>query len=127
MTMQEWNKDRWIFKDIHRLGYPYYFIHPHKQVAVKYLVENLPDNTQYVLIFGSSVGTWHFSSGDLDICIIRDNKCSTSERNSMCLRNIDYNILEFNSLQEILSAKNELNDVKGEIFRKGVIVYESKT
>ena len=123
----KWNDDKWIFKDIYNLGYPFFHIHPHKQKVVEYLMKNIPVWITHVIIFGSSVGTWHLYHSDLDVCLIGSDTLTTKERQEMSQRDIRYNFLYYKSVDEILENIHELNDVRGEIARKGVMVYEQAT
>lgn len=123
----KWNAGKWIFKDIYNLGYPFVHIHPHKQKVVEYLIENSPSWVTHIIIFGSSVGTWHLYHSDLDVCLIGSDTLTTQERQNMSKRDIRYNFLYYKSINEILDNIHELNDVQGEIARKGVMVYEQAT
>lgn len=120
MTISEWNKSRWIHKDVHSLGFPYNHIHPYKQKAVKHLVDNLPQTVKNVIIFGSAVRTGHLWMSDLDVCIIG----SVSDKTKLRYKNTVYNWLEYPSLEEIIMYKDKLCSVRRDIYTKGVMVYE---
>ena len=125
MTMQEWNKGKRKFYDKYSLGFPFYHIHPHKQMEVKYLVENRPDWVTHIFVFGSAIATWHFWWKDLDIYLVGGkNKLTTSERLAMQMKTTTYDMLKCDSIDEIFEYKNEINHVKGDVFREGVLVYE---
>ena len=65
-----WNKGKWIFKDVYELGYPYYHIHPYKQKTVHNLVNLCPNFVTHLIIFGSSVHSSHMFWKDLDVCVV---------------------------------------------------------
>ena len=120
MKMREWNKRRWIFFDKHNLGYPFIHIHPYKQKAVKYLVDNIYDSIDNVIIFGSSVRNNHIDTSDLDVCIIGD----LTNKSLLRIPEINYNWLDYESLSDIIEYRNKIDSVRYDIFNEGVMVYE---
>ena len=123
MTWEKWNFGKWVFNDIHGLGYPYYHIHPHKQLAVKHLVANLPDAITHVIIFGSSVGNWHTADKDLDVCLIGDLDETTQSRRKMKLDGIGYDFLRYKSTCELFGFEDDINNIRHNILKEGVLVY----
>ena len=123
MLWENWNNGKWVFNDIFGLGYPYYHVHPHKQLAVKHLVENLPDAITHAIVFGSSVGNWHTADRDLDICLIGDIEESTQSRLKMKLDGIGYDFLRYNSPSELIGFEEDINSVRYSIVKEGVLVY----
>ena len=123
--MCDWNKEKWVFKDIYNLGYPYYHIHPYKQKAVKYTVDNVPGWVSHVIIFGSSVKRGHFYEKDLDICLVGVSDDPVSHYSSMKMDRIRYDFLVVPTI-EWLFRKAQLNfgQVHYYIKHEGVLVYE---
>jgi len=122
--VNEWNKGRLLFFDKHNLGYPYNLIHPHKQAAVKHLVDNRPDWVTHIFIFGSSVHTWHMPWKDLDVYLVGTQEVLTSaESKSIRYQDLKYDFLYCQDLQDILEYKEEINHVRGDVVREGVMVY----
>lgn len=122
-----WNKGKWIFKDIYNLGYPYYHIHPYKQKAAKHMVDQASCVIDYIIIFGSSVTTWHRQWKDLDVVLVGD---AVSEIDTRILLNMKieprrftYDILTYTNLSEISENANNLSKLSQEILNKGVMVY----
>lgn len=123
---QKWNQGKWVFYDKHRLGYPYYHIHPHKQEAIKYVVENIPDWVTNVIVFGSSVGTWHIAEKDIDICIVGDNPDAQSllYRKEIKPKGIGCDFLEKPDMKTVKQLAEDKSSVYFDIWHKGVMVYE---
>ena len=122
--MDEWNKGKWIFKDKYNLGYPYTLIHPYKQKIVKHLVDNRPSWTTHIIVFGSSVRVSHFWWKDLDVCLIGSNDfTSAHEMRKLREKGVEYDFLLYNTLGKLLDCKDKINDVRGDIFREGVLIY----
>ena len=123
--IDEWNKGKWIFKDIHGYGYPYYHVHPYKQKAVKYLVENKSDWVEGIIIFGSSVQQYHMWFKDLDVCLIGKHQFN-DDRSQMYYKGerISYDFLEYNTMDDLLKGIGKHSDVRTHICNGGVMVYE---
>jgi len=122
--MEEWNKGKWVFKDVFGFGYPYILIHPYKQRALKHLIDNKPDWTAHIIVFGSSVRVSHLWWKDFDVCLIgSDGFSSAYEMQKLKVKDVEYDFLLYRSLEEILACKDKINDVRGDIFREGVLVY----
>ena len=121
-TMNEWNKDKWIFKDIHGYGYPFYHVHPYKQKSVEYLVKNVPKWVSHVIIFGSSVRTSHLFFKDLDFCLIGNGVLTSKEHNEIVLPKVNYDFLTYKNLTDLYES--DLNSVRNHILHEGVLVYE---
>ena len=126
MSISSWNKNKWRFKDIHSLGFPYNHIHPHKQKAVKHLVDRLPSWVSHVIVFGSAVGTWHLRERDLDVCIIGENPvfADCSYRADLRMKGIGIDFLEKPSLADVLELGASINSVYRDVVSGGVMVYE---
>ena len=123
MSLSQWNAGKWIFKDVHGYGFPYCHIHPYKQDAVKHLVDNRPGWAEYIVIFGSSIYTWHFYEKDLDVCIVGNKELTGAERLRMYLPNVEYNILVYENMDELSKNLSDINDVKTAIRTEGILVY----
>ena len=124
MNMVTWNKNKWIFKDIHSYGYPYYYIHPYKQKVVKYLVDNKPKWVTYIIIFGSSVKQYHMWWKDLDICLVGEKE--DYNRLDMCLKGVkfSYDFLEYSTMDDLQIDTGKHSDVRTHICNEGVMIYE---
>ena len=123
--MHEWNKGKWVFFDIYSLGYPFYYIHPYKQQAVKHITENVPLYIDYVIVFGSSIGTWHRCESDLDLCVIGlIDKFSSVHKQRFYYKNVDLNVLMYESLSDLCNYETDINHVRYAILNEGVMVYE---
>ena len=119
--MEEWNRGKWIFKDIHGYGYPYYHIHPYKQKVVREIVEYLPDWVEGVIVFGSAIHPSHMWWNDLDICVIGHRQ----RGKSVGYHGVDCDILYLKSLEDLVElAEFEFNSIYYNIKQDGVLVYE---
>ena len=127
MIMQKWNENKWIFKDIHGYGYPYYHIHPYKQEAVKHLVDNVYEGIDYVFIFGSSVFAGHFYKSDLDVCLVGEmDDASLTALDKIKTKDVRFDFVNVSSLEKLeYAAKNYIGYVYDYIFNEGVCVYEN--
>ena len=122
-NMNEWNKGKWIFKDIHGYGYPYPHVHPYKQEAVKYLVDNKPDWITHIIVFGSSVRKSHLWTSDLDICVLGGDFRTTEELVNIRLKEIKYDFLCYSD-KGLLFNLIKIGSVEKYITEEGVMVYE---
>ena len=116
----EWNRGKWIFNDIHEYGYPYYHVHPYKQEAVKYLVDNRLDWVTNIIIFGSSVGNWHMWWKDVDICLIW---CTEESYTQMLPSGASCDVLFYANLAELLDGSQEIGSIRYHICKEGVMVF----
>ena len=124
-NMIDWNKNKWVFRDIYNLGFPYYHIHPHKQLISKKINEKIPLWIEYVIVFGSAVGTWHTYEKDLDLCIVGQNfkRKNCLYRKNLLDSKVCIDFLEINSLEELYTYKSEKNSVYFDIINEGVMLY----
>ena len=124
MNMHNWNKGKWIFKDIHNLDYPFYHIHPYKQLITYELTRALPNWVTHVIVFGSSTHSSHMFWKDLDICLvgeyIKDTKYIELKDKFRCCDIIKVASME--RLREL--ADYNFNSVYYNIMKEGVLVYE---
>ena len=120
--LKEWNQGKWVFKDVYNFGYPYYHVHPYKQKAVKYIVDNFKFTADYLIIFGSSVQTWHKWWKDLDICVISASKNSVEAISSGL--EIKNDILWYESLAVLTDVGDRKFGVRNQIIENGVMVHE---
>ena len=123
--MENWNRNKRIFKDIDNLGYPFYHVHPYKQNAVKFLVDRIDEEIKQVLVFGSAVHTWHFYEKDLDLCFICPDDY-VIDRNKLRYKNTELNILTYPSFVDLYKYIDDINCVRTNIVREGVLVYARK-
>ena len=124
-NMIDWNKGKWIFRDIYNLGFPYYHIHPYKQKAVKYLVDNILNWVTQVIVFGSSISPCHFYEKDLDICLVGDRKNQDSY-SKLKLSGHIYDFLWCPSFNDLLMKSENFDTVYMYIVKEGVLVYEQE-
>ena len=118
MDIRLWNKGKWKFNDIHDLGFPYYHIHPYKQKIAKEIVTNLPPGVKNLIVFGSSVNTWHKWWKDIDICVIGvDKRCLEALTDSIKIKN---DLIFYESLSTLVNANRGL----AYQIRKGVMLHE---
>ena len=115
---------KYAYKDILGLGFPYRYIHPYKQKAVKQIVANVPEWVTHVIIFGSAVTPYHFWWDDLDVCII--GKKPDVPRHTLRLKDakFSYDFVEFDSIEILLAESTVAYCVASAIAKKGVLVYE---
>ena len=119
MDIISWNKGKWKFKDIHNLGFPYYHVHPYKQKIAKEIIDSLPDTITNLIVFGSSVNTWHKWWKDIDICVV-----GTSRH---CIEILTDNIKTKNDLiyyENLHSLVNADVGLAYQIKKEGVMLYE---
>ena len=128
--MKVWNSDRLIFKDIHNLGYPIYHIHPYKQKVVHEicnLVNSILAYITHLIVFGSSVQSYHYNWCDLDICLVGNHSLLTNDDYTALTRihtNID--IIRVESLDMLNTlARLHFNSVYWNIRKDGVMVYDN--
>ena len=126
--MHKWNDGKWVFRDIHGYGYPYYHVHPYKQEAVKYLVDNSPSWIDYIIIFGSSVRLSHLWFKDLDVCLIGENPEGEDSlyryQRGMRVKGISYDFVDYGSLEEFCRKADKFAELSWRILKEGVMVYE---
>ena len=119
MNMRQWNKGKWRFNDIHGLGFPYFHIHPYKQKIAREVTACLPVCVKNLIIFGSSVNTWHKWWKDIDLCVIgADKRCMEALTDFVKISN---DIVCYENLETIISADRGL---AFQIRKGGVMVYE---
>ena len=119
MDIKQWNKDKWRFNDIHNLGFPYYHIHPYKQKIAKEIINNLPLTVKNLIVYGSSVGTWHKWWKDIDLCVIgADRLCIEALTDFIKIKN---DMVYYDSLYPILNADRGL---AYQIKKEGVMIYD---
>ena len=124
--MDEWNKGRWIFRDVYGLGYPYYHIHPYKQRAVKYIVDNKSSDLTHIIIFGSAIHASHMWWKDLDVCVCVKDRFAFDPYPLM-LDQISYDWVKVPSLEELLvAASTSKSSVYGHIKEEGVLIYADR-
>ena len=114
------------FKDLHGLGAPYIFVHPHKQLAVKHLVDNKPPWVDCIIIFGSALGDHHFYKKDLDVCIIGENFDKDEPfqyQRHLRLPGIRYDFLTYDTIHDIIDENAPLGSVERRISEGGLVVY----
>jgi hypothetical protein len=116
------------FKDVYGYGTPFTQIHPYKQQAAKHIVDTKPDWVTHIIIFGSAIGTWHFYEKDLDVCLIGRDPEPIEERSynyqrSMKQDGVGYDFLTYDTYEELLKHKNDINTVQYDILNEGVTVY----
>ena len=119
MDIKQWNKGKWRFNDIHNLGFPYYHIHPYKQKIAKEIADNLPPSVKNLIVFGSSVGTWHKWWKDIDICVIgADKLCMEALTDCIKIKN---DLICYENLDALITADRGL---AYQIKKGGVMIYE---
>ena len=125
MFMHEWNKGKYIFRDIHKFGFPYYHIHPYKQKVVKYLIDNKADWVDFIIIFGSALHPGHFYKKDLDVCLI-GNLEGDFNSSFMKIPGTMYDFIREESFVNLkLKAERHVGSVYYRIVKEGVMVYEN--
>ena len=123
VNSSDWNKNRRVFKDIHCLGYPFYHVHPHKQISAYNLCFHVPEQVHYVIVFGSSVHPWHQHYKDLDVCLIGKKMPDDVSFRDMKTQTHGYDFLSY-EIDEFLRKINEINSVCFDIKNEGVLIYE---
>ena len=119
MDIRLWNKGKWRFNDIHYLGFPYYHIHPYKQMITHEIIANLPFSVVNLIVFGSSVNTWHKWWKDIDLCVIGANKiCIEALTDNIKVKN---DLVYYDSLDTLINANRGL---EYQIRKEGVMIYE---
>ena len=119
MDMRMWNKGKWRFNDIHNLGFPYHHIHPYKQRIVKDIIASLPLSVENLIVFGSSVSTWHKWWKDIDLCVIGADKiCIEILTDSIKTKN---DLIYYENLHSLVDAECGL---AFHIRKEGVMLYE---
>jgi len=104
------------FFDKHNYREPYIYIHPYKQQIVKQVVENVFDEIDYVIVFGSAVTTACKPYSDLDICVI--GEFDEEKLRALRIKGEDMDILHFSEVKDLLEDKILAREVE-----KGVVVY----
>lgn len=123
MFKHKWNENKWIFKDIDNLGYPFYHIHPFKQEAVKFIVANKPDWLEHVIVFGSAVKRGHFYEKDLDVCLVGADIHKIENFGHLKIPKTKYDIVTVMSLEELYEKANfAFGSVYYYIVKDGVLV-----
>ena len=118
LNIKLWNKGRWRFKDIHNLGFPFYHVHPYKQKIAKEIVTNLPHTVRNLILFGSSVNTWHKWWKDVDVCVIGDDRhCLEALTDSIKIKN---DLIYFDNIHVLVNAEGGL---AYQIKKEGVMLY----
>ena len=125
--MEEWNRGRWVFNDIHGLGFPYWHIHPYKQKAVKQVVDCLRGLSELIIVFGSSVSPWHFYEKDLDLCLVGITRNRYTGRKDLLATGVEIDILFYENLEKLLQNSSNINSVEHSIVRNGVCVYDRES
>jgi predicted nucleotidyltransferase len=111
------------FNDRYEYGGPFVYIHPYKQRAVKYLVENVDDTVQYVIVFGSAAHPSCARDSDIDVCIIGVNSEEFNSRN-LRLAGESYDFMTYPSTDALLEeAGLSCQNVAKTIYEEGVVVY----
>ena len=111
------------FSDKYGFGGAFAHVHPYKQRAVKFLVDNVDDVIQYVIIFGSSTLPTCKRDSDIDVCIIGVNSEDFSSRNLRVPEEY-YDFLTYPSTEEFLEEVNSsMQNVARSIYEEGVVVY----
>ena len=123
MIIHDWNRGKWVFKDINSLGCPFHHIHPYKQNAVWHMAARKPDWVRHMIVFGSAVKRGHFFESDLDLCVV----CSASRHEldfgRIKLPNIRYDIIAVDSLEALREkADFTFGSVYYYVVRDGVMV-----
>lgn len=115
-----------MYKFINKYGYgePFIYIHPYRQKAVKYAVDNVFDWVLYIVVFGSSINTTCKFNSDIDMCLI-GKPSSMFDLNLLRLQNESYDFILVESEEELFS-KASLNNqnIYKNILENGVIVYD---
>lgn len=118
MDIIQWNKGKWKFKDIHKLGFPFFHIHPYKQALASELTANLPETIDYLFVFGSSVHTWHKWWKDIDVCVVgSDRSCLETLTDMLKTKN---DLIHYESVDKLLGADRGLSK---QIRKEGVMLY----
>jgi len=113
----------WKFLDKHNLGNPYTLIHPKKQKIVKYLVDNIPNEVDYVIVFGSSIMPYCQAESDIDVAFV--GECEYKDLDRAFVDDQEYDVLIYKSLDEVKQrAFSSRQNVEREIYENGVLVYE---
>jgi predicted nucleotidyltransferase len=111
------------FEDKYEYGGPFVYVNPYKQKAVKHLVDNLDDEVEYVIIFGSATHITCRRDSDIDVCVVG---VKTGEFNSRSLRldGESYDFLTYPSTDALLEeAGASCQNVAKTIYEEGVVVY----
>ena len=121
--MEEWNRNRLVFPNSDCTGYPYCHIHPYKQDAVQYFVENKPEWITHVIVFGSAVTTAHLWYSDLDICVIGERDAANLSYRRAKLDTVNYDIVWRSSIDHLRDSAQRNYPVYRDILQKGVLVF----
>jgi predicted nucleotidyltransferase len=114
---------RYIYIDKYGYGRPYINIHPLLQKQVKHLVDNIPEGTQYVYVFGSALLPSCRQESDLDVALVGEISLSDSFA-PMRLPDCEYDILTFPSMESLKEAAEEsIQNVARSILEEGLLVY----
>jgi predicted nucleotidyltransferase len=99
------------------------FIHPLRQKHIRHLVENVPEGTKYVYLFGSSLLPSLHQESDVDVALIGDIDL-TSSFLPMKLPDCEYDILTFSSMDELReNASRSIQNTERSILEGGLLVY----
>ena len=123
MNMQDWNEGKMKFTNADCVGPPYDYIHPYKQDAVQFFVENRPDWVTHIIVFGSAVTTAHLWYKDLDLCLIGECNEDNLSYKGCKIYEIDYDILRRRSLEHLFESARAGYPTYRDIIEKGVMVY----
>ena len=123
VNIYEWNKSKWIYNDIHNLGFPFYHIHPFKQQYAKMILDRKPFWVNQMFVFGSAVHPWHFYEKDLDICFIGINPDDFLDKTSLTFKEINTDILVYSSLDDLYEYAHDFNSVRCDILQEGVLLH----
>ena len=123
-----WNKNKWIFNDVHSFGFPFYHVHPYKQAFVKHTVyDKKPAWIEKIIIFGSAVHPWHFYEKDIDICLIGRNPNSILDKAFLYDTKINTDVLVYESLNDLFEFFDDKNNVRHHILNEGVLIHDQES